>query len=348
MTLARVGSEGLTYAIAGAGAGIAWLLQVPLALLVGPVVLVCILSQRLPNLTVSRPIYGFGLALVGLVLGQYFTPDVLAQWAKITGALAVNTAVTLIGICAGYLLLSRVYGHDRRTAALGGLPGGVLAAIEMARTSSADTTAILFFQVFRIVLGASVIPIGYGLAGFQIPPTGVRSVAQTIPANAHDLALLVIGSVVLVLLGRRFRVPSAELLSPLLWSAGLYGSGWVTMTIPVWVAGLGFIVVGGAVGAMLPRLSLTRLLTLIGQSASLFALFMCATIAAAFLFGPVLNVAPGAAILAFSPASLTEMIAIALALDLEPALVAANNLFRMLICALVAPFLPYLVARTQT
>lgn len=343
MTLSKAGWEALTYATAAFGAALAWSLNVPLAMIVGPVIAVSIVSQRLPKLRIARPLYALGLSVIGLALGQYFTPDVLNTWGEITGTLALNTGITLVGVVFGFLLLHKAYGHDRKTAALGGLPGGVLTVIEMARASSADTTSILFFQVFRIILGASVVPLGYSLAGFDVPASGVRPTAEHVPPTAHDLALLCVGGLALMIVGRRLRVPSAEISLPLVWSATLYASGWVTMTIPVWAAGAAFVVVGGSVGAMLPNLSLRRLCLLVVQSLGLFALLMCLALVAALLAWTVFDISLASAILAFSPASLTEMIAVAVALDLDPALVAANNMYRMLLCSLIAPLLPMAV-----
>ncbi len=343
MNWSKAGWEALTYALAAFGAGLAWFLNVPLAMIVGPVIVVSIANQRLPNLRIARPFYALGLGVIGLALGQYFTPDVLNTWAQISGTLALNTGITLAGVMFGFLLLNKVYGHDRKTAALGGLPGGVLTVIEMARANSADTTAILFFQVFRIILGASVVPLGYSLAGFDVPISGVRPIAEHVPATMHDLALLGLGSLVLMILGRRLRVPSAEISLPLVWSASLYASGWVTMAIPVWAAGAAFVVVGGSVGAMLPNLSLRRLCALVAQSVGLFALLIGLTLLAALSAWTLIDISLASAILAFSPASLTEMIAVAVALDLDPALVAANNMYRMLLCSLIAPLLPMAV-----
>lgn len=345
MILARLGWEAAAYALATAGALLALALQVPLGLLVGPLVAMSILSQRLPKLQVSRPAYALGLAVIGVGLGQFFTPEVATAWSGILGALALNSAITLAGVFLGFLLLSRSFGHDRRTAVLAGLPGGVLTVIEMARESAADVSAILFFQVFRIVLGASLIPLAYALAGFDVPPTGVQPVADVVPASWRDLGLLGLGSLAVMVAGRRLRIPSAEISLPLALSAVLYANGVVTMTIPVWILAVGFIVVGASVGTMLPRLKLRQLLRLIAQSIALFAVFMCLTVIAALLSSQGLGVAPATAILAFSPASLTEMIAVALALDLDPAFVLANNMYRMLLCSFLAPFLPWLAAR---
>ncbi|TRD14875.1 AbrB family transcriptional regulator [Palleronia caenipelagi] len=343
MTLARLGREGAAYALALLGALAAWALNLPLAFLVGPVVTMSVVSQRLPKLQVSRLAYALGLAVIGVGLGQYFTPETLDVWSGIAGAIALNTAITLTGIFLGFLLLSRVFGHDRRTAALAGLPGGILTVIEMARASNADTSAVLFFQVFRIVLGASLIPLGYAMSGFDVPTTGVRPVSNSVPATLHDLALLIGGSLIVMVLGRRLRIPSAEISLPLALSATLYATGVVTMTVPVWLVAGAFVVVGASVGTLLPRLKARLLLKLVLQTAVLFALFMALTFVAAFFASALFGLRPAVAILAFSPASLTEMIAVALALELDPAFVAANNMYRMLFCSVLAPFLPWLV-----
>ena len=57
--------EAAAYGLAAAGAGLALWLTLPLALLIGPVVTLSILSQRFPALHVSPAVYGVGLMAIG-------------------------------------------------------------------------------------------------------------------------------------------------------------------------------------------------------------------------------------------------------------------------------------------
>jgi membrane AbrB-like protein len=337
--------EALTYVLAAAGALVAWALNLPLALLIGPTITISILAQRFPALHVSRPAYALGLGAIGLTLGQFFTPEIVSTWRSIGSALALNTALTLVGTVAGFLFLHRVLRYDAATAVFSGLPGGILTVLEVSKESEADVYAVLFFQVFRIVLGASCFPMAYAIAGFDVPVTGVPDQIQPTPASLRDVALLVLGGVAAAWLGRRMRFPSAEISAPLILSAYLFGSGSVTMTIPLWVPAVGFVIIGASIGTMLPRFGLGKLLRLAAHTGLLFAVFCILTLVAAGIAQTVLGLRFASAVLTFSPASLTEMIALSVALDLDPAMVAANNMFRMIFCSLLAPALLIFVGR---
>ncbi len=331
--------EALTYALAALGAMVAWALDLPLALLIGPTIAISVLAQRFPVLRVSRPVYALALITVGLTLGQFFTPEILSTWRSLGHTLALNAVITLTGTALGFLFLRHVLGFDPATATFAGLPGGILTVLEVSRESDADSAAVLFFQVFRIVLGASCFPLAFALAGFDVPTTGMPDHGTHTAPTLGDALVLGLGGVCAAGIGRWVKFPSAEISAPLLLSAYLYGSGSVTMTIPLWVPACGFVVIGAAAGTMLPRFSLPRLLRLAGQTTLLFMVFCTLTLGAALLAQMTLGIRFASGVLIFAPASLTEMIALSVALELDPAQVAANNMFRMIFCSLLAPLL---------
>lgn len=345
-TLRRaITGEALAYMLAALGAAVALAIKLPLGILVGPMLVLSVASQRREFLRISPPVYAIGLIVIGVSLGRYFTPEVIETWQKIGGTLALNAAMTLAGLGIGYWFLTRILGYDPATAAFSGLPGGILTVMEVSRESDADAGKVLFFQVFRIVIGATTIPLAYSLAGFDVPPTGVRPTGATSDPNLPDALLLGLGALGLAFAGRKLRFPSAEISLPLIWSAVLYGSGTVSIALPLWLPALGFIVVGAAIGTLLPRLDFRTLVRLGTHTVLLFVLFMVLTVIAALIAVPLLGVDFATGVLTFSPASLTEMIAVAVALSLDPALVAANNLFRMIFCSVLAPFLLIILAR---
>lgn len=337
--------EAAAYCLAAAGAGVALWLSLPLALLMGPIVTLSALSQRFPALRVSPPIYGIGLIAIGAALGQYFTPEIVSTWATIGTTLVLNATMTLVGLVLGYLFLTRAFRYDPATAIFSGLPGGILTVLEVSKDSDADVGAVLFFQVFRIVLGATMFPLAYALAGFDVPSVGVQTIADPQPVTWRDASILVAASVGAAFVGRRIRFPSAEISAPLLVSAVLYGTGVVSMTIPLWVPAIGFVIVGGAIGTLLPRPGARKLLRLTLHTAAVFVVFVILTLGVSSVAQAALGIPFATGMLTFSPASLTEMIALALALDLDPPMVAANNMFRMIFCSLLAPALLLIVGR---
>lgn len=331
--------ELMTYGLASAGAALAWSISLPLALLIGPMVTMSVCAQRFTSLRVSKRAYSLGLMAVGVALGQYFTPQVLSTWTHIVPALVLTAISSLVGLLLGYWLLHHVFRHSPATAVFSALPGGILTVLEVSKRSDAQAQSVLFFQILRIVLGATLIPLSFAAAGFSVPSSGLQEMAHWQAVSLHDVLWLALGCVVLTWLGRRIQFPSAEISIPMLWSAVLYGTNTVSMTIPMWLPAAGFIVVGAAIGTLLPRPGLRRLLALIFQTMVLFLLFMGLTLVGSWVANLWIGMAFPVGFLAFSPSSLTEMIAVALALELDPVLVAANNLFRMIFCSLLAPLL---------
>lgn len=333
----QLAGAGATLALAAVGAAVAVVLSLPLALLVGPIIVLTVAAQRWPDLRVPAPLYGGALTVIGLTLGQHFTPELLATWRVIGASLVMNTVMTLLGTALGFVIMRRAFGVDPATAIFAGLPGGILTVMEVSREGNSDPGAVLFFQISRIILGATLIPLGFGLAGFNLPPGSPPGDESAV--IWWELGVLAVAGLGLGMAGRRARFPSAEVSVPLLFSAMMYATGAVSTTMPPVLPSLAFVIVGAAIGTLLPRPGLRGLAVMGVQTVLLFTAFFALTLGATMLAGPALGISVPTGILTFSPAGLTEMVAIALSLDMDPALVAANNLYRMIFCSLLAPLI---------
>lgn len=330
-------SQGLTLTLGTAGALVAWSLSLPLAFLVGPALVMLFASRALPALTVSPVLRALALVVIGAYLGSRFTPDLAAQMPLWAASLTLNAVMTVVTTCLGTIVLMRAFGYDPSTAAFAALPGGILSVLEVARQSDADQQAVMFLQVFRVALGTIALPFIIDGIGFDIPSTGLAETAAQDAAPLAQLALLMAACIGAAAIGRKIRFPSAELVAPMLLSATLYATGTVTAPIPGGGVIVSFIIVGTAVGATLPRPDIKPFLRLILHTGMVFTLMCGLTLIFAYGVHLGFGVSMIEAFLAFAPAGMTEMTAMAAALHLDPGYVAANNLVRLSLCSLLAP-----------
>jgi membrane AbrB-like protein len=140
-------------------------------------------------------------------------------------------------------------------------------------------------------------------------------------------------------------MPGGLLIGPMLVSAILHGSDLVSVTLPAWVRVAAMIGIGSVGGSRFAGTPLRLVLSHLRAALGCFAISL--GIAAAFAAVASLVVSRPAAdiAVAFLPGAIDAMLALALALDLDPIFVGAHHLARLFGLSFALPFVVRSVRR---
>lgn len=325
----------LALAIGSAGGALFFALNLPLPWMLGA--LAGTMAAAVGGLPVSGPnrLRPAVVAVIGVLLGARFTPDILQQASAWAGTLALLTVY--IGLTAAVVVpFYRFAGRfDWVTAYFAGMPGGLTEMIELGEANGARPAPIILAHSLRIVVTIALIAFWFRVVQGQVvgamPATG--GAPLTWPEAALMLATAVIGS----LAGLRLRLPAATFLGPLSLSAGLHVTGLSHSAPPAPVVVVAQVVLGSLLGC---RFQGIRAATLMPAAAlSLGATLL--TLALALATGQAMRLLAGVgtdqALLALAPGGLTEMGLIALAIHADVAFVALHHVVRILLVIVLAP-----------
>ena len=241
---------------------------VPAGWLVGPMLVAIGASLAWPE-SPKMPRLGrlASLAVVGGVLASAFEPSVIPLIARHLLPVCLVVCGTLaISVAAG-LLLSKVAGLDRRTAALGSLPGAASGMLAMSGPLGADPRLVAVMQYTRVVVvvfsAAAVSRFGLvpGTSQHRISahasPVAVQGAALT-----EDALLTYVLTVFVAALGAwagtRLRLPAGALLGPLVLGVAVEELGVVRLAWPPGVPQTAFLILGLWVGLTFDRASVER------------------------------------------------------------------------------------------
>jgi membrane AbrB-like protein len=206
------------------------------------------------------------LAVVGGVLGATFRPSVLpliaANWLPV--CLVVGSTL-LLSLAAG-MLLARIARLDRRTAALGTLPGAASGMLAMSGPLGADPRLVAVMQYTRVVVvvfsAALVSRLGLvpGSAPTETSTQGLQAPASGGPALVQGAwlayALTALVAALGAWAGTRLRLPAGALMGPLVLGVGLEELGVAHLAWPPGVPQAAFLVLGLWVGLLFDRASI--------------------------------------------------------------------------------------------
>jgi membrane AbrB-like protein len=342
-SLARVAR---TLAIGALGGALFAWLRMPLAWMMGAMVLTTVAALAKRDVVVPQRLRSTMIVVLGVLLGSGFTPEVVdraAQWPLTLAGLVVYLAIAT-GIL--YLYFTRLLGYDPLTAYFCATPGGLNEMVLTGGAMGADDRTIALVHGSRILLVVLAIPFW-----FRFTEGVTATVSGAAPSISHlaatDAAVLIGCALVGLALGRILHLPAYRLVGPMVASGVAHGTGLTTSSPPWELVALAQVVVGSALGARFAGMPVARVLRGLASSLGSTALLLALTVAFAFTLAPVTGIERAPIVLAYSPGGLAEMSLVALALGVDAAFVAAHHVFRIGIIVIGAPLLIRIAQRRR-
>lgn len=335
----------LALAIGTVGGALFHWLRMPLAWMIGAMVFVTVAATSGAPVVMSHRLRAVMIAVLGVMLGSAFTPDIvdhMLRWSSSIAALFAYVAIST-ALCMAYY--RRVAGYDSVTAYYAAAPGGLSEMILMGSAMGGDERAISLSHGARILLIVLIVPFGFRLLqGYQ--PGGAAGLpAGSVPLG--DLAILAACAVVGFLVARLLRLPAAALVGPMGMSAAVHLLGFTESRPPAEAIAIAQIVVGTGVGCRFAGIAPTRILKALGLAVGATLILLGVSAGFSLALAGIVDIPFPGVLLAFSPGGLAEMSLIALALGIDVAYVSTHHVVRIFIVVTLAPAVFRLLRRNK-
>ncbi len=340
--LIRIGA-GLTLGAAG-GAVFYWL-SLPLPWMLGALLVPTVAS--ISGAPISGPVRlrPAIVAVIGVLLGSRFTPEVLDQAGQTLVTLSILMAY-LVTVGAVVVPYYRIVGRqDWITAYFSGMPGGLSEMVELGEAKGADGSAIVLAHSLRIVLTIGLMAVLFRVVlAYGVPSRGAGAALGDL--GAKDAVLLAGCAVLGALAGPRLRLPAPTFLGPLILSAVVHLTGLTTSLPPSALVIAAQVALGTILGCRFQGIPLVSLARAAALSLGATILTLILAVAAGLAMQQAGGVGLDQALLALAPGGLTEMGLMALAIHADVAFVALHHIARILIVIVGAPLVLRWFVRT--
>ena len=333
-TLSRT-AAGLGIGITG-GALFAWA-GAPLAWMLGALITVTAVSLAGGRLAIPSPLRTVMVAVLGVMLGSAFTPEITGHIAAWSGAVLVLLGFLVVTMALAVAFFRFGVGMDRATAYFSGAPGGITEMALAGEAHGADSRVITLMHATRILVIVAVIPFYFRVLGGIDVPTLPPDAASLLDTRVFDGVVLTGCAVLGYGLARLLRLPAAALIGPMLLSAGVHMAGWTAASPPFELIAAAQVVVGTALGVRFAGIKLRRVWPYLLVGAGSALIMMAMSWLAAILFAERVGVDPMGLMLALVPGGLVEMGLIALSLGIDTAMVSTLHVLRIAAIMLAAP-----------
>lgn len=318
----------LTLGLAGGYA--ASLVGMPLAWMLGPMILNTIVALAGFRLTVPSELRLLMVPVIGVMLGSGIHPHVITaaiQWWP--GVLLLPPFLFCAG-AAAYFTLRRLGNYDPTSAYFAALPGGLNESLILGEAAGGDVRRIALAHATRILVVVFAIAMFFFVA-FGVRGSGGASsgwVALDAP-TVFEYAVMIVAGVLGTWGALRLGLPAAPVLGPMILSGLAHGTNVIEIGPPGLIVLAAQMLIGTTIGCRFSGAKLGD----VGRDlvvATLAALAMLAvTVAFAGALMALAGVNIAAAFLAYSPGGLAEMSLIALSMGQDIAYVSVMHIVRI-------------------
>ncbi|KKW67126.1 hypothetical protein AAV94_12435 [Lampropedia cohaerens] len=324
------------------GAGLALAVGLPLPWLLGPLLVTAATRMMGWPGRCARPFNIFGRWMIGLALGLYFTPAVMAslktQWPLVL--LGAVYALALAGL--GYWVLRRMAGLDAATAWFSAAIGSASEMASMAQRHGARVDQVASVHSLRVLLVVVIVPFAFQW-WYGLPP----NVMVAVPVQWGGLALLMAGAAVAGAVMQRLGVPSGWMMGALAFAGVLSVAGMPLSGLPPWLSWAGQLCIGWSLGDRYHPSFLRSAPRLMAVVAGTTLAFMAVSVVLAWIVTQVVDVPLGTLMLALAPGGIAEMTITAKVLNLGVPLVTAMHVTRLVVVVMTTGWLYRHFVRTR-
>ncbi|MBQ0833123.1 AbrB family transcriptional regulator [Marinobacter sp.] len=333
---------GILTLIVGALGGLSFtFFGLPLPWMLGSMAATALCVQA-PLLQLSQPKRwrGYAIVVIGIMLGAGFQPDVIASAGAWVPSLLVMALISTLFFIFAYLVMHRWGNMNRVTAILAAVPGGFSVVSVLADRYSADTRRVALCHSARLIALLVLAPVmirwvsDVDLAAATLQ---IFSAAEAFDPLQHGILALV--AIMSWFIGQRSRVPSALLLTPLLLSATLHLTGIVNVHVPISMSVVAQIIIGTSIGVRFSQYQPRQILHDGWLAMVIGALLAFGALIAALLVARLTGSPSAALLLAYLPGGAPELGMVALALGIDPAMVATHHVLRVFMIVVALPSL---------
>jgi len=333
----------LALAIGAAGGVAFFALNLPLPWMLGSLFATMVTAVSGVPVTAPGRLRSPVVAVIGVLLGSGFAPEMIAQagaWLVSLAVLSVYCVAVAAVVVPFYHFVGRL---DWVTAYFAGMPGGLTEMIEIGEANGAKPVPVIMAHSLRIVVTIAVIAFWFRIVeGYAV---GAALPEPAVPLTVLDVGLLLGAAVLGSLIGLRLRLPAPTFLGPLFLSAVLHLSGLTDSAPPGLVVILAQVILGTVLGCRFLGISARVLAPALALCLGATGLTLGLALAGAFVMQVLVGTSLDAGLLALSPGGMTEMGLIALAINADVAFVALHHVVRILFIIVLAPMAFRLLAQ---
>ena len=327
----------LVIAISIPSAIIADYFNIPLAWMLGPMIISSIsalagLKIKMPKIALSSV-----LIILGLYIGNHIDQNLFNQMTNWIWTSVIMLIYIIICILIVSKYLQKYSGYGEKASIFSAAPGALGPLLILAENEKTDISQVATSHLIRLIIIITLIP--FIIVNNAVSENPITNNFEYMSQNHLDLLFLVLASIIFILIFDKIRVPAAILSGTLFASGLLQITDFATYKLPDASINFCLLILGASVGCKFAEKSVKEIVNNSLHSLVATIILILLGLIAAFVATFVVDTNILTLILSFSPGGIYEVAVIAIAFDLEPDFVAFHHIIRLLFILFTVPLI---------
>ena len=319
--------------------------KIPLAWMLGPMLAISIaalsgIKVKMPKLALSAI-----LIILGLHIGNHIDKNLLSHMKDWIWTSMIMFFYILASIFIVSKYLQKFSGYNEKTSIFSGAPGGLGPLLILAEYEKSDLSQVATAHLIRLIIIITLFP--FFVVNFS--PTEAMEIEKFnyMDQNHLNLLILLIGSVILIYIFDKIKVPAPLLAGALVASGILQITEIASYKLPGQSINFCLLILGASVGCRFADKSLHEVIKNTAHSFVATALLIVLGIIAAIAAGYFVENNFLTLLLSYCPGGIYEVAVIAIAFDLDPNFVAFHHIIRLLIILFIIPVILRIINKSN-
>ena len=320
--------------------------RIPLAWMLGPMLAISIaalsgIKVKMPKLALSAI-----LIILGLHIGNYIDQNLLSQMKDWIWTSVVMFFYILVSIFIVSKYLQKFSGYKEKTSIFSAAPGALGPLLILAEYEKSDLSQVATAHLIRLIIIITLFP--FFVVNFS--PTEAMEIEKFnyMDQNHLDLLILLIGSIILIYIFDKIKVPAPLLAGALVASGILQITEIASYKLPDQSINFCLLILGASIGCRFADKSLNEVIKNTTHSFVATALLVALGIIAAIVASYFVENNFLTLLLSYCPGGIYEVAVIAITFNLDPNFVAFHHIIRLLMILFTVPVILRLIDKKRS
>ena len=320
--------------------------NIPLAWMLGPMIAISIaallgIKVKMPKLALSAI-----LIILGLHIGNYIDQNLLSQMKDWIWTSVVMFFYILASIFIVSKYLQKFSGYKEKTSIFSAAPGALGPLLILAEYEKSDLSQVATAHLIRLIIIITLFP--FFVVNFSSTEAMEIEKFNYMDQNHLNLLILLIGSIILIYIFDKIKVPAPLLAGALVASGILQVTEIASYKLPDQSINFCLLILGASIGCRFANKSLNEVIKNTTHSFVATALLVTLGIIAAIVASYFVENNFLTLLLSYCPGGIYEVAVIAIAFNLDPNFVAFHHIIRLLMILFTVPVILKLIDKKRT
>ena len=309
--------------------------NIPLAWMLGPMIAISIAALTGVKVIMPKLALSGILIILGLHIGNYIDQNLINQMTNWIWTTIIMFFYILVSMLVVSKYLQKFSKFGTKTSIFSAAPGALGPLLILAEYEKSDLSQVATAHLIRLIIIITVFP--FIIVNFANSEAIEIENFDYLAQNHFNLIILIMGSIILILLFDKIKIPAALLSGTLVASGILQITDVASYKLPESSINFCLLILGASVGCRFAEKTIKEVAnntfhSFIATSLLVFLGLIAAYVATFFVDNNFLTL-----VLSFCPGGIYEVAVIAIAFELEPDFVAFHHIIRLLFILFTIP-----------